>query len=133
MIYLLDLNFTLVANSFAKRSPFMAQIENEEYRADLIERLRSERVFLITARPVKYLVPTMHRIESQTGWHPERVFFNTDGLPPPSAKRLALESFIIPEYPGESFFAIESNPATRRMYDSFGIQSVTYEEFTVSA
>lgn len=51
MIYLLDLNYTLVANSENKRSPFIVQIAEEKYRAALVERLQCERVFLLTARP----------------------------------------------------------------------------------
>lgn len=128
-IYLLDLNYTLVANSEQKCSPFLRQIEREVYREELIDRLRGERVFLITARPLKYRVPTLASIEMKTGWHPERDFFNGEKDRPPIAKQKALKAIILPEYPDARFVAIESNPATRVMYARHGIAAMTYDQF----
>ncbi len=129
MIYLLDLNFTLVANSHRKAKPFSVQIEGEEYRDDLVKRLRGERVLMLTARPDRYALETLDSIERKTGgWRPERAFFNSMDKPPPEAKRLMLDHYVLPDYPAP-FLAIESNPATRAMYASKGIEAVTYKQF----
>jgi hypothetical protein len=128
MIYLLDLNYTLVANSENKRAPFIVQIAEEKYRAALVERLQGERVFLLTARPAKYETATLASIKAKTGWLPERAFFNSYGLPPPIAKQEMLKK-IFPEFPGEKFFGIESNPATRAMYARHEIESSTWADF----
>lgn len=128
MIYLLDLNYTLVENSTQKRSPFIAQIAGEQYRRALIDRLQSERVFLLTARLSKYREATLASIKVKTGWLPERAFFNSYGLPPPDAKQEMLKA-ILPEFPGEVFFGIESNPRTRVMYAKHGINSASWSEF----
>ena len=128
MIYLLDLNYTLVANSENKRAPFIVQIAEEKYRAALVERLQGERVFLLTARPAKYETATLASIKAKIGWLPERAFFNSYGLPPPIAKQEMLKK-IFPEFPGEKFFGIESNPATRAMYARHEIESSTWADF----
>jgi hypothetical protein len=128
MIYLLDLNYTLVANSENKRSPFIHQIAAEIYREALVERLQGERVFLLTARPAKYETATLASIKAKAGWQPERAFFNSYGLPPPIAKQEMLKK-IMPEFPREKFFGIESNPATRAMYARHGIESSTWADF----
>lgn len=128
MIYLLDLNYTLVENSQQKRSPFTQQIEGEIYRLALLERLCGKRVFLLTARPAKYEQPTLASIKEKTGWVPERAFFNSYGLPPPLAKQ-SMVIKIKQDFPDECFFGIESNSKTRAMYAKNGIQSVTWNEF----
>lgn len=128
MIYLLDLNYTLVENSEQKRSPFIAQIAGEQYRRALIDRLQGERVFLLTARPAKYHEATLASIKAKTGWLPELAFFNSYGLPPPNAKQEMLKA-ILPQFPDEVFFGIESNPGTRAMYARHGIKSASWSEF----
>ncbi|MFW5883824.1 MAG: hypothetical protein ACOCVG_05590, partial [Verrucomicrobiota bacterium] len=74
MIYLLDLNYTLVANSPPRGErplrPFTRQIEKETYRHWLIDLLQPHEVILITARPSRYKEPTLARIADQTGWQP---------------------------------------------------------------
>ena len=129
MIYLLDLNYTIVGNSTVKRRPFLRQIEIEEYRLDLVDALKDARVYLITARPEKYQDVTLASIKDKTGWLPEKAYFNAFGLRPPLAKQRWLKETILPENPGEAFFGIESNPATRAMYARHGIASQRYEDF----
>ena len=129
MIYLLDLNFTLVANSREKRRPFSAQIEHERYREWLVELLRGECVLLMTARPDRYRGETLRSIEEKTKWKPTAAFFNTHDEPPPKAKQRILKAHVMPIYGKDNdYFAIESNPATRAMYRSFGIRSVAIKE-----
>lgn len=130
MIILLDLNYTLVANSDKKVSPFYSQIEREIYRADLLEKIVDRKVILITARPSKYKEETLASIASKCGgWQPHDAYFNDIGLPPPVIKKSILERFIFPEYGPSGYFGIESNPATRGMYKRYGIESVKYSDF----
>lgn len=126
MIYLLDLNYTLVENSEDKASPFLKQIEGERYRAALIEALKDKRVFMLTARPQKYREETLRRIGGKTYWTPERAYFNEHNLPPPQAKEIMLKT-LREEFPDETFFAIESNPKTRAMYAKHGVESAPWE------
>ena len=124
MIYLLDLNYTLVANSHEKHAPFAEQIRQETYRDWLVALLRSRYVILMTARPVKYRDLTLESIQAKTGWNPNEAYFNSYRLPPPQAKERMLREFVLPP-PGRkaAFTAIESNPATHAMYARFGIVS----------
>jgi len=128
MIYLLDLNYTLVGNSEEKRSPFIKQINYEQYRTELVEKLRGERVFLLTARPDAYREETLQSILLKTGWQPERAYFNTYGAPPPMAKEAMLLR-IRQEFTNETFFGIESNPKTRAMYAKHGVPAEPWERW----
>ena len=128
MIYLLDLNYTLVSNSPRKKedriSPFIKQIEQEEYREWLVDLLRPHQVILITARPEKYLEVTLERIKSKLDWKPMATYFNEIGKVAPISKKHSLETYIFPTYGKEGYFALESNPQTRGMYKKYGIPSV---------
>lgn len=126
---LLDLNWTLVANSDVRKSPFLRQIEAETYREDLIKALAGHHVILITARPGKYREATLHSIESKTGWHPTEAHFNGDGLPPPVCKDRILRAVILDRFAPADLLAIESNPRTRSMYATHGIAAVTRDDF----
>ena len=128
MIYLLDLNYTLVENSHEKASPFIRQIERERYRQSIIDALKWYCVFLLTARPDKYKDATISSIQSKTGWKPDKSYFNSYGLPPPKAKEMMLAEIRI-EYPHETFYGIESNPATRAMYADQGVKSATWKDW----
>ncbi len=130
-IILLDLNYTLVANSHAKRSPFIRQIQIEQYRFWLVKLLADRRVILITARPDKYREITLASIIRKTRWRPEAAFFNDLNFPPPALKKRIVTERIFtdcrwgdePANP-ENYFAIESNPATRAVYKALGIESL---------
>jgi hypothetical protein len=128
MIYLLDLNGTLAAKYEPQIKSMTERINRETYRQELVDRLALERVFLVTARPATYARATMHSIGTKTGWLPERYYFNEEGLPPPKMKpRLVKE--LRKEMPGEEFFAIDSNPLTRREYEKVGVSAVPWDEF----
>jgi hypothetical protein len=129
MIVLLDLNYTLVQNSNVKVEPFSAQIDQEEYRADLAELVMPHRTLLVTARPKRYESKTMSRIKETLGWQPERCYFN-DGLPPPEHKEAVLCNLIMPLYGDDAaqYLAVESNPKTAAMYERHGVKSVTYKQ-----
>lgn len=128
-VILLDLNFTLVANSDRKRSPFIRQIEGEIYRPDLIRALDGHHVILITARPAKYRVPTLHSIESKTGWHPDEAIFNDTGERPADFKRRVLRDQLLLRYEPGQLLGVESNPKTRAAYKALGVASVTWDQF----
>jgi hypothetical protein len=128
MIYLLDLNYTLVANSPARGAPpirpFIRQIEQEEYREWLVDLLRPHRVILITARPNRYQEVTLERIAEKTGWSPEDAYFAEISARPPQIKEHLLKTHIFPKYGDSGYFALESNPMTRGMYAKYGIGAV---------
>lgn len=128
MIYLLDLNYTLVANSPARGAspirPFIRQIEQEEYRQWLVEMLRPHRVILITARPERYREATLARIASKTGWKPEDAYFAEISARPPQIKEHLLKNHIFPKYGESGYFGLESNPMTRGMYAKYDISAV---------
>lgn len=129
MIYLLDLNYTLVSNSPDRNTKrpkvFTDQIDGEEYHQWLIELLRPHKVIMITARPDKYREYTLARILEKTGWQPMEAYFNTHNERPPISKKRALETFVFHKHgaDGTQYYGLESNPMTRNMYAKFGIKS----------
>ena len=74
MIILLDLNYTLLANS-PKHGTTPERMEkrlaDEQYRQWLVELVRPHTVVLITARPEAWQLRTLDRIREQTGWRPQ--------------------------------------------------------------
>lgn len=135
MIYLVDLNYTLVANSPKKGEPrlrpFNLQVEQELYRLDLVEFLRNKHTILITARPDTYKDITLARIKELTAWQPTESYFAEVRLPPSQTKEYLLHKYIFKQHgkDGSNYFGIESNPMTRNMYEKFGIDSQSYAEF----
>ena len=69
-ICLLDLNYTLVRNQATSRTlrPFSRRMDAEEYRLDLIEKIKGDYVIIITARPEYQAQETMANIKKKTGW-----------------------------------------------------------------
>lgn len=132
-IILLDLNYTLVANQRQARMirPFSARLKAEEYRKDLIEVIKDNRVVIITARPSYQGSQTMENILRKTDLRPEEAYFNDLNLDPPSIKESILKRFVFPKYgnDGKQFFAVESNPRTRAMYARYGIPAEPYDRF----
>lgn len=131
-IYLLDLNYTLIANSppaGTNRPPMETRIKMEHYRQWLVELLRPHAVILITARPERWRDATLARIAALTGWQPMDAYFD-DGKTrrPPAIKRYILLNKIFPKYGWSGYHAIESNPKTRQMYARFGIESSLVNE-----
>ncbi len=128
MIYLLDLNYTLVGNS-PKRGepplrPFIRQLEQETYRGWLVDLLRPHHVILITARPRRYREATLERIKAQADWQPMDAYFAEIEARPPQIKEHLLNAHIFPKYGSEGYFGLESNPHTRAMYARYGINAV---------
>lgn len=125
MIYLLDLNYTLVANSppYGDKPirPFIRQIKQEEYRQWLVELLRPHKVILITARPDRYREVTLKRIAAKTGWSPMDAFFGRIRARPHIIKEDLLLNHVFPKYGRDGYFALESNPRTQAMYRRYSI------------
>ena len=126
MIILLDLNYTLVANS-PKHGTTPVRMEkrlaDEQYRQWLVDLVRPHTVVLITARPETWTIQTLDRIEEQTGWRPQDACFAPKGWwNPPAIKEHLLKRDVFPLH-GEHarYIAIESNPRTREMYARFSI------------
>lgn len=126
MIILLDLNYTLVANSHEKHKPFALQIQHEQYRNWLAGLVAPYHTILMTARPEKHKQATLDSLYFKAGWIPQQAHFNRYFKPPHIAKRVMLEQLVFPEHGsnGEQYLAIESNPKTQRMYAEFGIPSI---------
>lgn len=128
MKYLLDLNYTLVANSPSRGTrpirPFIRQIEQEEYRQWLVELLRPHKVILITARPDRYKEMTLERIAEKMGWSPMDAYFAEIRARPHIIKENLLTNHVFPRYGRSGFFALESNPRTRKMYSQYNIPSI---------
>jgi hypothetical protein len=126
MIILLDLNYTLVANSPTHGTTpvrMEKRLTGEQYRQWLVELVRPHTVVLITARPENWMLRTLDRIESVTGWRPQDACFAPTGWwNPPAIKEHLLKKDVFPIH-GEHarYVAIESNPRTRDMYARFAI------------
>jgi len=134
MIYLVDLNYTLVGNSpkwgEPRISPFERQIEQEIYRPWLVDFLRDKYAILITARPNRYRQLTLARIKELTGWQPQEAYFAEISAPPPEIKEHLLLSYIFPKHgKNTKYFGIESNPKSRGMYEKYGIKSCNQTDF----
>ena len=126
MIILLDLNYTLVANS-PKHGTTPERMEKrlagEQYRQWLVELVRPHTVVLISARPETWMIKTLDRIERETGWCPQDACFAPKGWwNPPAIKEHLLGTAVFPLHGRDaSYLAIESNPRTREMYSKFNI------------
>lgn len=132
-IILLDLNYTLVANSYLKRQQGQMSYDNkirqETYRPWLIELIRPYKVLLCTVRHERYRDLTLGRIFDLTGWKPDEAYFNpTDNYHGGTVKRIYLETHIFPKYgkpDTQTYFAVESAKETKAMYQQLGIASAS--------
>jgi hypothetical protein len=132
-IILLDLNYTLVANSPAHGTTperMDKRLANERYRQWLVDLVRPHTVVIITARPETWMFRTLERIEEQTGWRPQDAFFAPKGWwNPPAIKEHLLHKKVFPGHGRYTrYLAIESNPSSRRMYSMFRIRSLWVDE-----
>lgn len=121
MIILLDLNYTLAANSDTRLagSDYGTFVDTAElYRQWLVELVRPHHVILITARPSRWRDRTLARIMAVTGWTPNEAHFNeTHSAAPPKLKREILQQQVYPRHGRDvTYLALESNTATRAMY-----------------
>lgn len=61
---------------------------------------------------------------------PQEMYFQEENDAPPRAKEKLLKKYIFPIHGKENhYLAIESNPRTKKMYEKYGIRSVSvYDE-----
>ena len=140
-IILLDLMYTLIGNMAERDAWFAAHghtpdayltwIEQAEHmRGWLVDLLRASggRVILITARSLRYQEASLLRIAADTGgWRPDEAYFSTRPQPPPAWKHLVLHKHVFPAHgdpDATRYLALESNPATRRMYAAHDIPAI---------
>ena len=130
-IILLDLNYTLIANSKEIRTmPLDKKIKSQKYETDLINLIKDNYVILITASPYRRSHKILRDIKEKTGFEPDESFWNF-GRQPPALKKYWMENEVIPQHgdDGDKYLAIESNPATRRMYKKLGIEARPKSDF----
>lgn len=130
-IILLDLNYTLIANSKEiKNFPLEKKIKSQQYEEDLIKLIKDNYVILITASPYKRSYKILRDIKEKTGFTPNESYWNF-GAQPPQVKQYWMENEIIPQHGDncKQYLAIESNPKTRKMYNELGIEARPKEEF----
>ena len=128
-IILLDLNYTLISNSWTNTGSMADRIPREKYETELLEMIKDNFVILITARPVKYKEETLKNIKRKTGFTPNDSYWNI-GMEPPKIKEYWLNEAIFPKYGDDpsQYYGIESNPRTRSMYKKYKIKSDRKEE-----
>ena len=130
-IILLDLNYTLIANSKEIRTmPLDKKIKSQKYETDLINLIKDNHVILITASPYRRSHKILRDLKEKTGFEPDESFWNF-GRQPPALKKYWMENEVIPQHgeEGDKYLAIESNPATRRMYKKLGIEAKPKTDF----
>ena len=124
-IILLDLNYTLIANSSQIRYlPLDEKIKNQEYELELIDLIKDNYVILITASPYKRSHKILRDIKEKTGFEPDESYWNFNRQPP-VVKKYWMESEVLPNHGDDpdKYLAIESNPTTRAMYRKLGIEA----------
>ena len=130
-IILLDLNYTLIANSWQIRYDKLPQkIFNRKYEHELVERIKDNYVILITASPYYTSYDSLRHIEENTDLKIEESYWNF-GKRPHELKRYWLEKAVLPTHGRDPsrYLAIESNPRTRKMYEEFGIEARPKSDF----
>lgn len=130
-IILLDLNYTLIANSWDIRYDRLPQkIYNRRYEHDLVELIKDNYVILITASPYYTSFDSLKHITENTDLKIDESYWNF-GKRPPELKRYWLKKAVIPTHGDDSdkYLAIESNPKTRKMYAEFSIEARPKTDF----
>ena len=128
LIVLLDLNYTLVANSAETFHMVSPNIAEETYRQWLIDLISDKTVILTTSRLATMKDKTLSRIHDLTGWQPDRVYFKPYRHRFMKAHifkgRIAREA-ILPTYgTSRPYLALESNHQTRDQYQMLGIPAL---------
>ena len=86
--------------------------------------IKDNYIILITASPYRRSYKILRDIKEKTGFVPDESYWNFGGQPP-QVKKYWMENEVIPQHGDnpEQYLAIESNPATRRMYKKLGIEA----------
>lgn len=124
-IILLDLNYTLISNSWAIRYEKLPEkINKRQYEHQLIELIKDNYIILITASPYYTSYDSLKHVEENTDLKIAESFWNF-GKRPHELKRYWLEKSVLPTHGDnpEKYLAIESNEKTREIYGEFGIEA----------
>ena len=124
-IILLDLNYTLISNSWDIRYEKLPQkIYKRKYEHDLVELIKDNYVILITASPYQTSFDSLKHIRENTGLEVNESYWNF-GKRPPELKKYWMEKAVIPTHGDDmsKYLAIESNKNTRAMYKKLGIEA----------
>lgn len=124
-IILLDLNYTLIANSWAIRYEKLPEkITKRKYEHKLVDLIKDNYVILITASPDYTADDSLKHIEENTDLKIAESYWNF-GKRPHELKKYWLEKEILPKHGNNpnKYLAIESNPKTREMYNGFRIKA----------
>ena len=130
-IILLDLNYTLIANSWQIRYDRLPQkIYNRKYEERLVELIKDNYIILITASPYYTSFDSLKHIEENTDLKIAESYWNF-GKRPHELKKYWLEKAVLPTHGNnpDKYLAIESNPKTREMYEKFGIEARPKSDF----
>lgn len=130
-IILLDLNYTLISNSWAIRYERLPEkIEKRKYEHELVKLIKDNYVILITASPYYTSFDSLKHIEENTDLKIAESYWNF-GKRPPALKKYWLRKAVLPTHGDEpkKYLAIESNEKTREMYTGFGIEARPKSDF----
>ena len=133
-IILLDLNYTLISNSWKIRYDKLPQkIFHRQYEHDLVNKIKDNYVILITASPYERSYKILRDIKEKTGFEPDESYWNFHRFnrQAPKLKEYWMENEILPMHGDnpDQYLAIESNPKTRDMYDELGIEAKPKQYF----
>ena len=124
-IILLDLNYTLISNSWKIRFDRLPQkIYNRKYEHELVELIKDNYVILITASPYETSFDSLKHIEENTKLEINESYWNFNKRPH-ELKKYWMEKAVLPThgYDTSKYLAIESNKDTRAMYRKLGIEA----------
>ena len=130
-IILLDLNYTLISNSWKIRyDKYPKKILNRQYEEELVNKIKDNHVILITASPYYTSFDSLKHIEENTDLKIAESYWNF-GKRPPELKEYWLKKAVLPTYGNDpsKYLAIESNEDTREMYARFGIEARPKTDF----
>ena len=130
-IILLDLNYTLISNSWKIRyDKYPKKILNRQYEEELVNKIKDNHVILITASPYYTSFDSLKHIEENTELKIAESYWNF-GKRPPELKEYWLKKAVLPRYGNDpsKYLAIESNKDTREMYAKFGIEARPKTDF----
>lgn len=124
-IILLDLNYTLISNSWSIRYEKLPEkITKRKYEHELVDLIKDNYIILITASPNYTSAESLRHIEENTDLKIAESYWNF-GKRPHELKKYWLEREVLPKHGNDPsrYLAIESNPKTRAMYEGFGIEA----------
>ena len=130
-IILLDLNYTLISNSWSIRyEKLSGKITKRKYEHELVDLIKDNYVILITASPYYTSYDSLKHIEENTDLKIDESYWNFNRRPP-ELKRYWLEKAVLPSHGNnpDRYLAIESNKDTRAMYAEFGIEARPKSDF----